>query len=136
PPRNFSEMIPALAARGITVFVTTHYMDEAEHCDELALIYAGKVVAAGSPSSLKAQYMREALLEVDCGDLMAGYAALKGAPGLSSVALFGKYLHVLTPDEQAARTAITARLASRAVALRQVQRTEPSLEGAVGAVMR
>jgi ABC-2 type transport system ATP-binding protein len=72
--RNFWEMIGELSSRGITVFVTTHYMDEAEHCDELALIYGGQVVATGSPVTLKRRYMSRALLELDCSDLMAAYA--------------------------------------------------------------
>jgi len=63
-------MIGELSARGITVFVTTHYMDEAEHCDELALIYGGKLVATGSPATLKSRYMSRALLELECSDLM------------------------------------------------------------------
>ena len=55
--RDFWEMIGALAERGTTVFVTTHFMDEAEHCDELALIYGGRIVAAGSPSQLKREHV-------------------------------------------------------------------------------
>jgi ABC-2 type transport system ATP-binding protein len=58
--RNFWEMIGELSGRGITVFVTTHYMDEAEHCNEIALIYGGKVVATGSPARLKREHMSRA----------------------------------------------------------------------------
>ncbi len=93
--RNFWEMIGELSSRGITVFVTTHYMDEAEHCDELALIYGGQVVATGSPVTLKQRYMSRALLELDCSDLMGAYAALKSEPTLSGVALFGSNLHLI-----------------------------------------
>src|SRR5512135_869296 len=66
--RNFWEMIGELSSRGITVFVTTHYMDEAEHCDELALIYRGRVVATGSPAALKRRHGERALLELECSD--------------------------------------------------------------------
>ncbi|MBI3785501.1 MAG: ABC transporter ATP-binding protein [Deltaproteobacteria bacterium] len=133
--RNFWEMIGELADRGITVFVTTHYMDEAEHCDELALIYGGRVVATGSPAALKRQHMDRALLEVECGDLMAAFALLKQEPTLEGVALFGDKLHVTAADERTARAAIVARLATRDLAVRAIERIEPSLEDAFVAII-
>jgi ABC-2 type transport system ATP-binding protein len=128
--RNFWEMIGELASRGITVFVTTHYMDEAEHCDQLALIYGGKVVATGSPATLKHRYMSGVLLEVESSDLMGAFSALKQAPALSSVALFGNALHIVADDEADARTAVEARLRSAGIAVQRLERIEPSLEDA------
>jgi ABC-2 type transport system ATP-binding protein len=128
--RNFWEMIGELSARGITVFVTTHYMDEAEHCDTLALIYGGKVVATGSPATLKSRYMSHVLLELDCGDLMGAFAALKSEPTLRGVALFGSTLHLITDDESAARAAVTAALSTRGIGVRALECIEPSLEDA------
>jgi ABC-2 type transport system ATP-binding protein len=133
--RNFWEMIGELADRGITVFVTTHFMDEAEHCDQLALIYGGKLVAAGSPSALKTQHMSRALLELECGDLMAAYAALKTESALAGVALFGNALHIVADDETAARSAITRQLQQRGVALLRLERIEPSLEDTFVAII-
>ncbi|MBI1815893.1 MAG: ABC transporter ATP-binding protein [Deltaproteobacteria bacterium] len=133
--RNFWEMIGELADRGITVFVTTHFMDEAEHCDQLALIYGGKLVAAGSPSALKTQHMSRALLELECGDLMAAYAALKTESALAAVALFGNALHIVADDETAARAAITRQLQQHGVALLRLERIEPSLEDAFVAII-
>jgi ABC-2 type transport system ATP-binding protein len=128
--RNFWEMIGELSARGITVFVTTHYMDEAEHCDELALIYGGKLVATGSPATLKSRYMTRALLEVECSDVMRAFAALKAEPAIAGVALFGTNLHVITEDEELARQAVTTRLGACGITLQRVERIEPSLEDA------
>jgi len=128
-------MIGELSSRGITVFVTTHYMDEAEHCDELALIYGGQVVATGSPATLKRRYMSRALLELDCSDLMGAYAELKAEPLLSSVALFGSTLHLIAEDEAAARAAIAARLQARTIAVNGLERIEPSLEDAFVAII-
>jgi ABC-2 type transport system ATP-binding protein len=133
--RNFWEMIGELSSRGITVFVTTHYMDEAEHCDELALIYGGQVVATGSPATLKRRYMSRALLELDCSDLMGAYAELKTEPALASVALFGSNLHLIADDEAAARAAVAARLHARAIAVNGLERIEPSLEDAFVAII-
>ena len=128
--RNFWDMIGELAARGITVFVTTHYMDEAEHCDELALIYGGRVIATGSPAALKREHMSRVLLELECSDLMRAFAALKGTPELRGVALFGSNLHLTADEETAARGAVAARLAASAITLHRLERIEPSLEDA------
>ncbi len=128
--RNFWEMIGELSSRGITIFVTTHYMDEAEHCDELALIYGGRVVATGSPATLKRRYMSRTLLELECSDLMGAFAALKPDPALASVALFGTTLHVIADDEAAGRAAVAARLQQAGVRVHRLERIEPSLEDA------
>ena len=133
--RRFWDMIGDLAQQGITVFVTTHFMDEAEHCDDLALIYAGKVVASGSPSQLKREHTRDVLLEIECDDLMGGYDALKAAPVVKGVALFGNALHVTVADETAARAALPPLLAARGVAVRRLERIEPSLEDAFVAII-
>jgi len=129
--RDFWEMIGALADRGTTVFVTTHFMDEAEHCDELALIYGGKIVASGSPSQLKREHVSQVLLEVTTTDLMGAYAALKHHPAISGVALFGNALHVTADDEAAARAAIAA----LGIPVERVERIEPSLEDAFVAII-
>ncbi|HEX7410181.1 MAG TPA: ABC transporter ATP-binding protein [Candidatus Binatia bacterium] len=128
--RNFWEMIGELSARGITVFVTTHYMDEAEHCDELALIYGGKVVATGSPATLKRRYVSRALLELECSNLMGAFGALKLEQALAGVALFGATLHLVADDETAARAAVAARLQAAGITVQRLERIEPSLEDA------
>jgi len=134
--RDFWEMIGGLAAGGTTVFVTTHFMDEAEHCDELALIYGGRIVAAGSPLNLKREHVSQALLEVECGDLMGAYAALKALPVLAGVALFGNALHVTADDERSAAAAIGVALEAEGIPLRRLERIEPSLEDAFVAIIQ
>ena len=133
--RRFWEMIGDLAEQGITIFVTTHFMDEAEHCDELALIYAGKVVASGTPSQLKRGHIQHVLLELESDDLMGAYDALKTAPAVENVALFGNALHATVIDEAVARVAIPALLAARGLPLRRLERIEPSLEDAFVAII-
>lgn len=133
--RSFWEMIGELAYAGTTVFVTTHFMDEAEHCDELALIYGARIVASGSPTTLKRQYVSGVLLEVECGDLMRGYAVLKKEAAVRGVALFGNALHVTADEEESARAAIAARLASEAVPVVRIERVEPLLEDAFVAII-
>lgn len=133
--RNFWNLIGDLAGRGITVFVTTHYMDEAEHCDELALIYGGRVVATGSPALLKQRYMTSTLLEITASDLMRAFALLKDEPLVKGVALFGDTLHVTVEDEVGARAAIATRLPAGGVTLKSLERIEPSLEDAFVAII-
>ena len=129
--RDFWDMIGTLADGGTTVFVTTHFMDEAEHCDELALIYGGKIIAAGSPSQLKREHVTETVLELTCDDLMAAYAALKQHPDISSAALFGNTLHVTAADEATARAAIAA----SGIRVQRLEHIEPSLEDAFVAII-
>jgi drug efflux transport system ATP-binding protein len=134
--RNFWEMIAELARQGVTVFVTTHFMDEAEHCDELALIYGGRIVASGSPADLKHEHMKHTLLELECADLMRAYDALKHEPALAGVALFGNALHVLADSEAQGRACIERQLRAAGVALRRLEPIEPSLEDAFVAIIQ
>ena len=92
--RRFWDLIYDMAGRGRTVFVTTHYMEEAEYCDRVALIYRGRMIALGSPGQLKDQLVEETILDLRCAhpqDLMDGLA---GIDGVRDVALFGAGLHL------------------------------------------
>jgi ABC-2 type transport system ATP-binding protein len=133
--RDFWEMIGTLAEGGTTIFVTTHFMDEAEHCDELALIYGGRIVASGSPAQLKHEHVSQALLELECADLMGAYAALKREPAIEGVALFGNSLHLSALDEGGARAAVAAALGGTGIAVTRLERIEPSLEDAFVAII-
>lgn len=108
--RRFWDTIYELASKGTTVFVTTHYMDEAEYCDRLALIYRGELIAVGSPRELKGEFMREQVLEVACQSPQRAMETLDGMAGLKEVALFGKGLHVIADDADAARRTIETAL--------------------------
>ncbi|MHB8836387.1 MAG: ATP-binding cassette domain-containing protein [Candidatus Methylomirabilia bacterium] len=100
--RNFWDLIYTVAGQGVTVFVTTHYMDEAEHCDRLGMIYGGRLVALGSPRELKGAHREGALLEVRADPLMQALAVAGGVPGVREAAVFGSGLHVTVDDDEAA----------------------------------
>jgi len=100
--RNFWDLIYTVAGEGVTVFVTTHYMDEAEHCDRLGLIYGGRLVALGSPRELKRALGEGVLLEVRANPLMQALAVAGGVPGVREVAVFGSGLHVTVAAADAA----------------------------------
>src|ERR1700733_12271338 len=100
--RNFWDLIYQLSADGHPIFVTTHYMDEAEYCHRIALMYGGRVVALGSPAELKLSLGEGRLLYLESSDLLASMTALEGKPGLLDIAVFGGGLHVKVDQDEAA----------------------------------
>jgi ABC-2 type transport system ATP-binding protein len=126
--RRFWDLIYAMAETGVTVFVTTHYMDEAEYCDRLALIYRGALIALGTPAELKAGRAAETILDVRCPrpqELLRQIAAL---PEVRQAALFGAGLHVRVHDAATAEAAIRAALSHLPPPELQIAPIPPSLE--------
>jgi ABC-2 type transport system ATP-binding protein len=97
--RNFWDFINELSQKGITVFVTTHYLDEAEFCSRIMMINAGKIIAGGSPKELKINYLKNAILEIECDRIDDTIKILDDIKWLKKAAYFGKYLHVMIADE-------------------------------------
>ena len=110
--RRFWDLIHTLAADGVTILVSTHYMDEAEYCNRIALIDAGRLVAMGSPGALRGRHLGGALFELEGAPLGAALAALRQMPGVIEAAIFGDGLHVLLRDAQ--DTAALPDIAARA----------------------
>ena len=96
--RRFWDLIYDMAGRGRTVFVTTHYMEEAEYCDRVALIYRGRMIALGSPGQLKEQLVEETILDLRCAHPQDLMDDLAGIDGVRDVALFGAGLHLQVND--------------------------------------
>ena len=126
--RQFWDLIYAMAEGGVTVFVTTHYMEEAEYCDRLALIYRGQLVAVGTPLELKTQQMHERILAVDCPSPQLALNPLAELPPVKSVALFGAGLHCVVTDEAQAIPAIRAELERLGLPAARVERIMPGME--------
>jgi len=125
--RNFWELIYTVAGAGVTVFVTTHYMDEAEHCDRLGMIYGGRLVALGTPRELKEGLSEGVLLEVRAAPLMLALTAAAAAPGVREVAVFGSGLHV-TVAAAAAAGPLREALENAAVHVSAIAPIRPTLE--------
>ena len=125
--RSFWDLIYTVAGQGVTVFVTTHYMDEAEHCDRLGLIYRGKLIALGSPRQLKERYVAGALLEVHAQPAMAALDLLAREPAAKEVAIFGAAIHVVA-DSEAAIQPIRRALELGGVTVGRIETIAPSLE--------
>ena len=126
--RRFWDLIYALAEGGVTVVITTHYMDEAEYCNRIALINGGRLVALGSPSELKRSAIRGEILLVEGDDPGAMLEALAGAPGVRDVAPFGSSLHIVVDDAARDRPAIEQRLAERKLAWSRIEPIKATLE--------
>jgi len=126
--RKFWELIRTLARQGVTVFVTTHYMDEAEYCDRLALIYRGRLIALGAPDQLKREHMPEDVLEVDAERPVEALELLGKLPEVREAALFGALLHVVTADAATAIPALRAALDKAGIAAARIEKILPSLE--------
>lgn len=125
--REFWTMIHGLAQQGTTVFVTTHYLDEAEHANRVAMIHSGVLRALGSPAELKATALHGELFELLCRAPMEATALLKGTPGVREAVLFGSMVRVLV-DPGGLPISVPERLAEAGITLHNVRRVEPTLE--------
>ena len=126
--REFWDLIHQMVDEGVTVFVTTHYMDEAEYCNRLALLDRGRIVAMGTPTELKNRYMKGQLLLVECEPLGPALELLQGAPGVEDAAVFGSSIHAVTENAAEAIPAIRNFLASKQIRVGRVEEIAPTLE--------
>lgn len=126
--RGFWDLIYQLSSQGRAIFVSTHYMDEAEYCHRVAFMYRGRVIALGEPQKLKRELAGHGLLHLDSPALLDSMHALEGVPGVSDVAVFGGGLHVRVDDETAAIPRIREALQSRGVEFSRLEPIQPSLE--------
>ena len=126
--RSFWDLLYNLSEQGTTIMVTTHYMEEAEHCQSLAFIQRGRIVVQGSPAVIKETKMRGQVLEIDCDDPAAAIPVLRGMETFEEVALYGALVHAVAPDVGALEPKIAARLESAGVHVRTMDVIAPSLE--------
>ncbi|MBI5428615.1 MAG: ABC transporter ATP-binding protein [Nitrospinae bacterium] len=126
--RKFWDLIYDLSGRGTTVFVTTHYMDEAEYCDRLGLIYRGRLVACRTPERLKTELMPEDVLEIYCDRPREAMEEIQDLAEVKETALFGTSLHVVAGDGDSALAAVRDRLSRAGFHVRQAGKIAPSLE--------
>jgi ABC-2 type transport system ATP-binding protein len=126
--RAFWNLLYRLVAEKVTVFVTTHYMDEAEHCHRLAFIQRGKLIAYGSPEEIKRDAMRGQVLEIDCTRPDVAIGVLRQMDGFEEVALYGAQIHVVAEEATSHKPRITQALAEAGVQVQAIDVVAPSLE--------
>jgi ABC-2 type transport system ATP-binding protein len=126
--RSFWDLLYRLAEQGTTIMVTTHYMDEAEHCQSLAFIQHGRIIAQGSPAVIKETKMRGQVLEIDCDDPATAILILRQMAVFEEVALYGALVHAVASDVGALKPRIAQELADAHVQVRTMDVIAPSLE--------
>jgi ABC-2 type transport system ATP-binding protein len=126
--RRFWRLIDEMASSGVTVFVTTHYLDEAEYCHRLALIHAGRLVALGTVSDLKSVFAGDAVLEVVAPRVGEALEAIGAAPWAVETSVFGTRIHVVVRDAEAGRRELERLLAQAGNSASSIERILPSLE--------
>ena len=124
--RNFWKMIYEMAGAGTTVFVTTHYMDEADYCDRLALIYRGKIIAEGTPNELRKNYMKRDVLEIEAEPLVPAMEVLD-KNGIET-AVFGSLLHATVEDSKVKIPLMWKMMTDAKITVRRIDKIVPSLE--------
>ena len=126
--RNFWSLIHELAGKGVTVFVTTHYMDEAEYCDRLAMIYRGELVAMGTPEEMKSRYMPTDILGLECPEPFVVLQKINEIREVKEAALFGRGLHLSVQEAKKAIPIIADFLKGSKLSYTRLEQIKPSLE--------
>ena len=127
--RQFWTLIDQLAESGITVLVTTHYLDEAEHCHRIAIIHAGTLAALGSTTELKRVFAGRAIYEVQSSDPVSTMRALESLATVEKTSVFGTAVHaVLRADADATPDTLRRDLAGAGLVVQAIAPVEPSLE--------
>lgn len=126
--RRFWALIHELSAGGVSVLVSTHYMDEAEYCMRIALIASGRLIALGTPRQLKQQSLGGELLELGCDDIGAAFDLVAAVPGVRDVAVFGNTLHLLAESVEPVGSAVAAALATHGLGPARIRPIPPSME--------
>ena len=126
--REFWRLIDDLSTAGTTVLVTTHYLDEAERCDRVAIIHAGKLAALGTTSELKRTFDQRPILEVRAADPVRAMSELDQLPDVEKTSLFGTAVHAVLRSSAITSEAVRTALASKGIEVSAIEQVTPSLE--------
>ena len=126
--RSFWDLIYQLSAEGRTVFVTTHYMDEAEYCHRLALMHRGRIIGLGPAAELKAAMVSHTFMHLESTDVLESLRALEHSEEVIEAAVFGSGLHLTVRDPAAAERAVRTALSERGIGIQRLAVIEPSME--------
>ncbi len=126
--REFWDLIYQLASQGTTIFITTHYMDEAEHCNRVAFMYRGRLLAFDTPARLKAQYLQGAAWDLDAVPLLETVDMLSATEGIAQASLHGDRAHVIVKGSAWTPEKLQGFLEEKGISVRAVETVESTLE--------
>jgi ABC-2 type transport system ATP-binding protein len=126
--RRFWDLIHSLSDDGVTIMVSTHYMDEAEYCNSIALIDRGRLLAMESPTTLKKRDLGGDLLSIECDDIGGAIRLLGALPEVRDIAAFGSSVHVLVDHAGSSASRLSGILSGQKIAVTQISQIEPSID--------
>jgi ABC-2 type transport system ATP-binding protein len=127
--RNFWDLINDLSGRGTTVLVTTHYLDEAEFCNDIILINAGKLIAQGNSKALKTNYIKNPIFEIESERVVESLEILEKEKWVGETSLFGNYIHVILNDSTINEGTIVDLLHNKnGIGVKRIEKIIPTLE--------
>jgi len=127
--RNFWDLINDLSAEGITVLVTTHYLEEAEFCNDIILINAGRLIAHGNPKELKTNYLKNTILEIESDKVVESMEILEKVDWVGETSIFGNYIHIILKDNTKSDADVREILTnSNGIEVYRVDKIVPTLE--------
>jgi ABC-2 type transport system ATP-binding protein len=126
--RQFWDLIDAMSRAGTTVLVTTHYLDEAEHCHRIAIIHAGKLAALGAAAALKSRFAERPIIEVQTSDPVRAMQTLDALPEVEKTSLFGTAVHAVVASRATSVEELASALSGAGQQVRGISLVAPSLE--------
>jgi ABC-2 type transport system ATP-binding protein len=126
--RRFWDLIGDLSRQGVTVLVTTHYLDEAEHCHRIAIIQAGKLAALGTTTELKQVFATRPIIEIQASQPVKAMEILDLQPAVEKTSLFGTAVHAVLKDRATDAQALSSLLKSQGIEVTSLGAVSPSLE--------
>lgn len=124
--RNFWDLINELSSENITVIVTTHYLEEAEYCNNIILIDLGKIIAQGNPKQLKSNYIHHPIFEIQCENIVEVMKMLEEQNFVDEVSIFGNSIHMITNEKLKESEQINKLLEDRNI--KSISKITPTLE--------
>lgn len=126
--RNFWDLINELSAQGTTVLVTTHYLEEAEYCNNIILINAGKLIAEGTSKELKTNYLKNTILEIECEKVVTAMEILEKEDFVDETSIFGNQIHIIVNDKYRNEEQIKNILSANSINVARINKIVPTLE--------
>ena len=126
--RNFWDLINELSAQGTTILVTTHYLEEAEFCNNIILINAGKLIAEGTSKELKTNYLKNTILEIECEKVVTAMEILEKEEFVDETSIFGNQIHIIVNDKYKNEEQVKNVLNRNSINVKRIDKIVPTLE--------